>query len=147
MRIKGWRLALLQCLVLGAVGWAEPSTWPLIWEVPADADLLVNPVPPTQASIGAGSVTYAKRCAICHGDTGEGNGPSAQSLGVPPANLHDPEIMAQSDGRLFWKISVGRGPMPPWQLILSEEEQWQVIHYLRALSSTTPHHHTLQERP
>lgn len=142
MRVVWWSLALISLQALGAVWWAEPATW----DVPAEADLLVNPLSLTQASIGAGLVIYAKRCAICHGDLGEGNGPSAHSLGAPPANLRDPELMAQSDGRLFWKISVGRGPMPPWQLLLSEEERWQVIHYLRALSPTTSDH-LLQERP
>jgi len=42
------------------------------WKVPPEADLLVNPVPGTQESLGAGSVIYAQRCAVCHGDTGQG---------------------------------------------------------------------------
>ncbi len=133
-RIMGlglWSLTLMNIQALGSGGWADPSTW----EVPPEADLLVNEVPVTQESLGAGSVIYARRCAICHGDTGEGDGPSSSSLGVRPANLRAPELMAQSDGRLFWKISTGRGPMPNWQVILSEEERWQVIHYLRTLSS------------
>lgn len=131
MRTGLWGVTLIGLQALVSVGLAGPSGW----DVPSEADLLVNPIPMTQESLGAGSVIYAKRCAICHGDTGAGNGPSSQSLGIPPPNLRDSELMAQSDGSLFWKISTGRGPMPNWQVILSEEERWQVIHYLRVLSS------------
>lgn len=142
LRTGLWGVTLIGLQALVPVGWAGPSSW----DVPEEADLLVNSIPVTQESLGAGSVIYAKRCAICHGDTGEGNGPSSQSLGVRPANFRDVDLMAQSDGSLFWKISMGRGPMPNWQVILSDEERWQVIHYLRVLSSTSSHH-TLQERP
>lgn len=131
MRTGLWGVTLIGLQALVSIGWAGPSGW----DVPAEADLLVNPIPVTQESLGTGSVIYAKRCAICHGDTGAGNGPSSLSLGIPPANLRDSELMAQPDGRLFWKISMGRGPMPNWQVILSEEERWQVIQYLRVLSS------------
>lgn len=29
------------------------------------------------------------RCAVCHGDNGDGKGPSASSLDPPPRNFHD----------------------------------------------------------
>lgn len=109
---------------------AQPS-----WDVPPEADGLVNPVPQAQESVAIGSVIYARRCAVCHGETGQGDGPSSQSLGVPPANLRDSSVTAQPDGRLFWKISLGRGPMPSWDLVLSEEERWHVVNYLRAISA------------
>lgn len=106
------------------------------WDVPPEADSLVNPVPKAQESVAIGSVIYARRCAVCHGETGRGDGPSSQSLGIPPANLRDSSLAAQPDGRLFWKISLGRGPMPNWDLVLSEEERWHVVNYLRAISMT-----------
>ncbi len=127
---KALGIGLIVLATLGSPSLALRSSW----KVPLEADLLINPVPVTQESLGAGSVIYAHRCAVCHGDTGQGDGPSSLSLRVRPANLSDPELMAQPDGRLFWKLSVGRGPMPNWQLVLSEQERWQVINYIRTFS-------------
>lgn len=36
---------------------------------------------------GDGARMYAQYCAACHGESGQGNGPAAQSLGAPPADL------------------------------------------------------------
>lgn len=124
-------LLLPALLALGYPTLAGQSSW----DVPTEADQLANPVRADQDSLGMGSVIYAQRCAVCHGDRGEGDGPSALSLGVTPPNLRDPELMAQPDGRLFWKLSTGRGPMPNWQLVLSEQDIWHVINYIRAFSS------------
>lgn len=123
-------------MVLATLQYLEGPTLALrsSWDVPPEADQLKNPIPVTQESLGAGSVIYAQRCAVCHGEAGRGDGPSSVSLRVRPANLRDPELMAQPDGRLFWKLSVGRGPMPNWQLVLSEEERWHVINYIRTFS-------------
>ncbi len=106
------------------------------WTVPKEADLISNPVPLSQGSKGRGSIIYGQRCAVCHGAKGRGDGPSALSLGIRPADLASPDIRAQSDGRLFWKIAIGRGPMPSWDVVLSEEDRWYVINYLRALPTT-----------
>jgi hypothetical protein len=37
---------------------------------------------------------------------------------------------ALADGELFWKISNGRGPMPPWKH-LAEKEPWELVNYIR----------------
>ena len=39
---------------------------------------------------------------------------------------------SESDGELFWKISNGRGAMPPWKH-LSEPDRWAIVHYIRSL--------------
>lgn len=139
LRDHGWpgRVIWIGLLVLASLYGLESVAFLARspWDVPLEADGLVNPVPRGQVSFGVGSVIYAQRCAVCHGETGQGDGPSSLSLGVPPANLRDPEVMAQPDGRLFWKISVGRGPMPNWDLMLSEEDRWHVINYLRAMAA------------
>jgi mono/diheme cytochrome c family protein len=106
------------------------------WTVPEEADLISNPVPLSQGSRGQGAMIFGQRCAVCHGERGHGDGPSSLSLGVLPADLASPAILAQSDGRLFWKIAIGRGPMPSWDVVLSEEDRWHVINFLRALPAS-----------
>lgn len=103
------------------------------WTVPEEADSISNPAPSSPESKGRGTLVYGQRCALCHGAQGRGDGPSSLSLGTRPADLAGPEIRAQSDGRLFWKIAIGRGPMPSWDVVLSEEDRWHVINFLRAL--------------
>lgn len=41
---------------------------------------------------------YRAYCAACHGKTGEGNGPAAAALKIPPANL---TTLAQRHGDKF----------------------------------------------
>ncbi|WP_213044092.1 c-type cytochrome [Nitrospira defluvii] len=103
------------------------------WAIPQEAEALANPIAPSQESRGRGAMIFSRRCAVCHGENGRGDGPSSLSLGVRPTDLTGQAVFAQSNGRLFWKISIGRGPMPSWDVVLSEEDRWHVINYLRAL--------------
>jgi len=109
---------------------------PVPWDVPPEAQKRKNPIQPTQDSIGRGILVYAKHCQVCHGARGDGDGPSSQSLGVAPTNFLDPATQRQSDGSLFWKITVGRQAMPNWQLRLSEDDRWHVINFLRTMLSS-----------
>lgn len=43
--------------------------------------------PIRQTSAASGKQMFESYCAACHGKTGEGNGPAAEALKVPPANL------------------------------------------------------------
>ena len=43
--------------------------------------------PIQHTSPASGEQMYNAYCAVCHGKTGEGNGPAASALKVPPANL------------------------------------------------------------
>ena len=109
----------------------EPS---IPWDVPLEARERHNPISPTQDSIGLGILIYGRSCQVCHGSQGDGDGPSSQSLGVAPTNFMDPAVQGQSDGSLYWKITVGRRAMPNWQLRLSEEDRWHVVNFLRTMS-------------
>jgi mono/diheme cytochrome c family protein len=42
-------------------------------------------------------------------------------------------VKKQTDGALYWKISNGRGNMPPYKEALSDEQRWQLVVYLREL--------------
>ncbi|MBQ27437.1 MAG: cytochrome C [Nitrospiraceae bacterium] len=110
------------------------------WDIPGEAKQRQNPILPTQASIGRGILVYAKNCQVCHGSRGDGDGPSSLSLGVAMANFMDPAIQRQSDGSLYWKITVGRRAMPNWQLQLSEEDRWHVVNFLRTMFSASDQH-------
>jgi mono/diheme cytochrome c family protein len=104
------------------------------WTAPAAEARKTNPVAANESSLTAGQKIYLKRCLSCHGNTGNGDGPNAVDLGIHPAKLSDPAIQRQTDGELFWKITVGKKPMPSYATRLSPTDRWNVINYLRSLA-------------
>jgi mono/diheme cytochrome c family protein len=129
--------AVSMCLLMAVAALAQAAPY-YGWTAPPEFQSLTNPIPASAASVGVGQRIFQGRCAPCHGTRGNGEGESADSLRVPPGDLTDKKRMqGYSDGTLFWKIHVGRGEMPPWQLILTEEQIWHVINYIRGFTAKT----------
>ncbi len=104
------------------------------WEAPEEARATVNPVPAGDAAVEAGRTLYAARCASCHGDEGKGDGRATRFIKPAPADISTVEARDRmTDGEMFYKITEGRKPMPGMKRTLSEEERWQVVHFLRTL--------------
>jgi mono/diheme cytochrome c family protein len=85
----------------------------------------------------AGQRIYQYRCAPCHGKTGEGDGPASEFLTtVKPANFTTDTLLAKKDWNVvFNKVKAGGqgvhgSSMPPWGIILSENDIWDVVAYL-----------------
>ena len=104
------------------------------WVAPAAEAGKKNPVSVNDSSIALGQKIYLQRCAECHGKTGKGDGPDAADLGIHPAKLSDAAVQGQTDGALFWKVTVGKKPMPSYRTRLSPADRWNVINYLRTLA-------------
>lgn len=77
-------------------------------------------------------------CWSCHGQNGFGDGAAGGALGQRPANFHDRWVKRQSDGALFWKMTHGRGNMPPFKDALTEDQRWQLISYIRKFTVREP---------
>ena len=91
----------------------------------------------TTISLEQGKAIYEVQCISCHGSTGLGDGPAAAGLNPPPANLQVHLAGgAHSDEQIFKWISNGisNSAMPPFSDVLSEDERWQVIAYIRSLA-------------
>src|SRR6516162_1410856 len=52
-----------------------------------EKDAKVKTVPIAYTNPASGSEMYAAYCAVCHGATGQGNGPAASVFTKPPTNL------------------------------------------------------------
>jgi len=103
------------------------------WTCPPAEKAKKNPVAKSDAAVAAGKkLTVDKACTACHGESGKGDGPGAAALNPKPADWTSPRVQQETDGCLFWKISTGRGAMPPWAS-LAENERWQILHYIRTL--------------
>lgn len=99
------------------------------WKAPADAKAMKNPV----KGVGNAKKNIETNCVTCHGASGKGDGVAAAALPPPkPADWTSARVQAESDGELFWKISNGRGAMPPWKH-LPEKDRWEIINYIRTL--------------
>ena len=104
------------------------------WEVPEEARAAENPVAAGDAAVEAGRALYGARCASCHGDEGKGDGRATRFIKPAPADISTAEARDRmTDGEIFYKITEGRKPMPGMKRTLSEEERWQVVHFLRTL--------------
>jgi putative copper export protein/mono/diheme cytochrome c family protein len=90
--------------------------------------------PYAAASIVRGAALYSDNCALCHGASGHGDGPAAAGLPIRPADLTQPHLFAHSQGDLFWWVSHGmdEGVMPGFANVLSRNQRWDVINFIRA---------------
>lgn len=93
-----------------------------------------NPIPPSADSNARGEELYVKFCSKCHGMTGNGAGPSAHGFATDPRQLWTwYQADKSADPYLFWFITNGRSDMPPWGLVLTEEQRWDLVNYIKTL--------------
>jgi len=121
--------AMLQAYLDGAELPAHPSKS----EPAIDAALRVR-----------GAELFAQYCATCHGERGDGTGPTSARLAHRPANfttgtyeLRTTEHEAlPTDADVFRTITRGvhGTAMPPW-FVLPERDRWALVAHLKTLSS------------
>jgi mono/diheme cytochrome c family protein len=105
-----------------------------VWKAPKSADSMKNPLAGNSKAANVGKNLFQTYCVTCHGDKGEGNGPSAAGLNPKPADLASKKVQKQTDGALFWKITTGNPPMLSWKYTLSKKQRWEVVDYIRELA-------------
>ena len=95
---------------------------------------MVNPFPPNPESLQVGKDTYGLHCQSCHGEAGRGDGPAGVGLEPPPADLTI-HVPLHPDGDLFGFIEDGvpGTGMAPLGGVLTNDEIWHVINYIRTL--------------
>ena len=108
------------------------------WQAPDEAKQLQNPLHNTAEVINKGQKVFQSLCASCHGDKGTGNPVMLKTLNPPPADLTSTAIQQQTDGEIFWKITEGRGIMASYKNMLSDEDRWAVVQYIRQLGKLQP---------
>jgi mono/diheme cytochrome c family protein/uncharacterized membrane protein len=91
-----------------------------------------NPFPPTSESVAIGEPIYVGVCASCHGDNGLGDGSASVALQKKPSDL-SVHVPLHSDTILYEFIRDGIGSgMPAQGELLSEDEMWHLVNYMRA---------------
>jgi mono/diheme cytochrome c family protein len=99
----------------------------------ADPDDLINPVAFSRETVSRGKEAFGYYCIQCHGPLADGRGTVGQSFAPLPADLKDPNVQKQSDGSLYYRISLGFNRHPPLWDTAAESDRWAVINYIRSL--------------
>jgi glucose/arabinose dehydrogenase len=108
---------------------------PALFSLPAAQDAKFHNAPdsakdfknPYQGQMPADAkALYQARCAICHGETGEGTG------NIP--SLAKGRTQSAADGEVLWYVTKGDidSGMPSWQG-LPQDERWKIVTYVKSL--------------
>ncbi|HEU4439764.1 MAG TPA: CopD family protein [Methylomirabilota bacterium] len=134
--VRSWRVLLVGGGVAGlalGLGIALPSltvdAYPTTYRRPS--------VPYQAVSVASGEALYRAHCATCHGAGGRGDGPGGAGLPKLPADLTAAHTTQHTAGDMFWWLTHGipAGGMPSFGAVLSEEDRWDLINFIRALGA------------
>ncbi len=106
----------------------DKSVYSQLTKVPEKARAKRNPFEGDPDARAAGRKLFEQHCAECHGSAAEG--------GKKGPSLRAEEVQQATPGTLFWILTNGvvRRGMPVWSK-LPEPQRWQIVAYLKSLSS------------
>ena len=102
------------------------------WAIPAEMKARTSYIPFTPSTAKEGEDNFTKNCVSCHGNPGKGN--NLKSLSPIPPDLVGKVTQQRTDGDLFYIITTGRGIMPSFKDVFSEQDRWKVISYIRSFN-------------
>ena len=102
------------------------------WNVPAEKKAKNSSIKFDAVTAKDGESIYTKNCVSCHGNPTQGN--SLKSLSPIPPDLSSAKTQELTDGELFYILNTGRVIMPSFNNVLSEEDRWKVISYIRSFN-------------
>lgn len=103
------------------------------WVVPADRANRLSTFPFNEETRKSGEHIYTVNCMSCHGNPGKSN---SINLIPPPGDPATEKVQKNSDGEMFYKVSTGRGQMPSFRSVLTANDIWNVISYVRSFNSS-----------
>jgi mono/diheme cytochrome c family protein len=153
----GFRLLLL----VGAAVLTGCSSRPATDAASLTPPFLETPVAPrpavTAATVAAGKHLYDANCVQCHGPEGKGDGYGAPFLVPPPRDLTGGQFkfrttaggLLPTDDDLFRTISRGANGtgMPPWKYLLTDDERWALVNYVKTFDLRFAAARTLKPMP
>jgi cytochrome c oxidase subunit IV len=111
----------------------EPKTLPPIVSTMNAPSKFKKPWNETAEIKAHGKVIFEQQCVMCHGVTGEGNGPAAGGLNPKPRNFT--QATGWKNGHksteIFTTLTKGLNSMPAFGS-LPAEDRWSLVHYVTA---------------
>jgi len=124
----------------------EPA--PAEFKIPPEDAKKPNPVKADATTVAEGKRLFTSQCSMCHGKDGDGKGDLAQEMQLKMRDYHDPTTLKDvTDGELFYIITKGKGDMPGEGDRLEVNQRWQLINFIRSLSSKQPAGAPKQDKP
>jgi mono/diheme cytochrome c family protein len=80
-----------------------------------------------------GEKLYTVNCMSCHGNPGKGN---YLALVPVPGDPAKEKIQRNSDGEIFYKVTLGKGQMPSFRSVLSTDDIWKTVSYIRSFNKS-----------
>ena len=109
-------------------GGAPDYTWD-------QASTLGNPIVRNPQNLQRAAQLYQVNCAACHGVDGHAQTTVADHFKragfVPPVDLADARVRDRTDGQLYWIVGHGLGDMPAFRRLLTDDELWTVVYFVR----------------
>jgi hypothetical protein len=112
---------------------SPPGAVPVQGPVLIEGEPATLPISPTVNSLQRGKVLFETHCALCHGQSGVGDGPLVKYFTPKPADLTSDKVQTLSESELFLIITEGAKAMPSLIENLDPGERWDVINYVRTL--------------
>ena len=91
------------------------------------------PIPVTMDVMQRGQERYNVYCTACHSRVGNGGGIVVQRGYLPAGNFHVDRLRQAPLGHFYNVIANGYGGMPEYASMLTVEDRWAVVAYVRAL--------------
>ena len=104
------------------------------WIAPKAAGEVKNPLAGNKEVIKYAQIIYSSYCTPCHGNKGKGDGIAAPGLAIKPADHTSDAVQKQTDGALYWMISQGHSPMPSYKTVLTDNQRWELVNYIRTIA-------------
>ena len=145
---RGMRLPVTGTVARGALREGPLYTYKLSDGIEKEDFVAENPLPLTMEVMERGRERFNITCAMCHGYSGRGgSGAAAHGMVgrywpvviasyIPPppgASEEDRRVSELNDGEIFAVITEGKTTMPSYAHMVSVEDRWAIIHYIRAL--------------
>ena len=121
MKMK-WNIIIFLLLVLPAQQVLSQE-----WLVPRDQSAISNPSEYNLENVKKGKVIYTRNCKSCHGDPGKNNPLALVPL---PVDIASERMHVNTEGDMFYKITNGKGIMPPFEASISEDDRWKLINFM-----------------
>jgi len=103
------------------------------WEVSEEKQSKLSTFEFTDETIQSGEELYNLNCLSCHGNPGQAN---YQPLDPLPGDPAEEKIQSNSDGSIYYKVYEGQGLMPSFRNILSPDEIWYIVSYIRSYNDS-----------
>ena len=103
------------------------------WDIPTDKKAKNSYIKFDKATASEGEIIYTKNCQSCHGNPDKEN--SLKTLKPVPPDLSGKQTQERTDGDLFYILTTGRLIMPSFKNILTEEDRWKLISYIRSFNN------------